>query len=266
MFQTATITTSHKQTSNLDDLPHSPSPEVSEKYMFIDTRKVIDDMRDLGFEVADFARPKTRTASGRYGLHQVDFRRPQDMNLNGAEAPRILFVNSYDGSKRATFIAGLIRFACSNGLVIGDILETHKFLHLGNYADELMAALKELGKSSHQAFDRIETYRKTPMDVDAAYEFAQKAAELRWEDEKIRPDVDPRNLLQVRRNGDLGTDLWTKFNVVQENLIKGGVPLVNKKGQARLAPPVQNIERSNNLNRQLWNLADSYAEPMKVEG
>lgn len=265
MFQTATITTSYKQTSNIDDLPASPSPEVSEKYMFIDTRKVIDDMRDLGFEVYDFARPKTRTASGLYGLHQVDFRRPKDMKTNDAEAPRILFVNSYDGSKRATFIAGLIRFACSNGLVIGDILETHKFLHLGNYADELMAAIKGLGAESHKAFDRIETYRQTPMDVDAAYEFAEKAAELRWEDELIRPEIDPRNLLQVRRNEDLANDLWTKFNVVQENLLKGGVPLVNKKGQARIAPPVQNIERSNKLNCALWNLADSYAEPMKVE-
>jgi hypothetical protein len=243
------------------NLPAGPHPTaVTDKYMFIDTRKVVEDMKDLGYEVADFRRPATRTAGGAYGHHAVDFRRSDDIAKPSDITPRIVFVNSYDGSKRAAFMAGVFRLVCLNGLVVGDVLETHKFLHLGDYADELLEHVKTMAANTGRVFDRIEDYRSVKLDAETAWAFAKEAAALRWQDEEVRPDVDPKNLLMVRRNEDLSNDLWTKFNVVQENLIRGGVPLVNKKGQARLAAPVRNIDRSNELNRQLWNLADRYAE------
>src|SRR5690606_2028893 len=112
-------------------LPAAPSPSVSDKYMFIDTKQVVQDMMDLGFEVADVRRPAFRTKAAAFGVHEVDFRRPEDIGRKDGEAPRLIFINSYDGSRKAQLMIGVFRFVCSNGLVVGDVFQQQKFLHLG---------------------------------------------------------------------------------------------------------------------------------------
>jgi Domain of unknown function (DUF932) len=250
----------HDYTSFIDALPHNRCQETTtEKYMFIDTRKVVQDMLDLGYEVASFRRPKARTHAGRYSVHEVDFRRPQDMATRADQAPRVLFINSYDGSKRAQFIAGLIRFACSNGLVIGDLIQHQKFLHLGDHADAIIEGLKIVANDTAKAFDAIEKYKSINPTKAALREMAKRAHAIRYPDEEKRPVADLDDLLQVRREEDLRPNLWVKWNVVQENILKGGIPMRNVNGQVRLSGPVGNIEKSNDINQSLWNLLDEFA-------
>lgn len=250
----------HDFQSFLDALPaHRCEETTTDKYMFIDTHKVVQDMMDLGYEVAGFRRPKARTRAGQYAVHEVDFRRPQDMAKNVNQAPRVLFINSYDGSKRAQFIAGLIRFACSNGLVIGDLIQHQKFLHLGNHAEAILEGLKVVASDTAKAFDAIETYRSIKPTKATLRKMGAEAMKLRFPEEETRPIADLDDLLQIRREEDLRPDLWTKWNVLQENILKGGVPMKNDKGQVRLSGPVGNIERSNELNGALWNLLDEFA-------
>jgi hypothetical protein len=250
----------HDFKSFLGELPsHRCEETTTDKYMFIDTRQVVEDMLDLGYEVADFRRPKHRTRAGAYAVHEVDFRRPQDVKKAKAEAPRVLFINSYDGSKRAQFIAGLIRFACSNGLVIGDLIQHEKFLHLGDHAQAILDGLKRVAKDTAMAFDAIDKYQEVEPSPETLREMARRALEIRFPDEETRPIADPDDLLQIRREEDLRPNLWVKWNVLQENILKGGVPMKNNKGQVRLSGPVGNIERSNALNGALWNLLDEFA-------
>jgi hypothetical protein len=230
----------------LDALPqHRCEETTTDKYMFIDTRQVVQDMLDLGYEVADFRRPKARTRAGHYAVHEVDFRRPKDMKKAKAEAPRVLFINSYDGSKRAQFIAGLIRFACSNGLVIGDLIQHQKFLHLGDHADAIIEGLKTVAADTAKAFDAIDKYQSINPDRATLRKMAARAMEIRFPELETRPIADLDDLIQIRREEDLRPDLWTKWNVLQENILKGGVPMKNNNGQVRLSGPVGNIERSN---------------------
>jgi hypothetical protein len=244
----------------IDSLPrHRCEETTTDKYMFIDTGKVVQDMLDLGYEVADFRRPKARTRAGQYAVHEVDFRRPQDVRKAKAEAPRVLFINSYDGSKRAQFIAGLIRFACSNGLVIGDLIQHQKFLHIGDHADAIIEGLKVVAQDTAKAFDAIDRYQKITPTKETLREMARRAHEIRFPDKETRPIADLDDLLQIRREEDLRPDLWTKWNTLQENILKGGVPMRNNSGQVRLSGPVGNIERSNSLNGELWNLLDEFA-------
>jgi hypothetical protein len=242
-------------------LPSAPSPtKVTDKYMFLDSRKVIDDMADLGYQLADARFPKARTKDGHYGIHELDFRRPQDIAKNTHEAPRVLFFNSYDGSKKAQFLAGIIRFACSNGLVIGDSIEQRKFVHLGDYADEILAQIKNMAAVHDEVFTRIDRFREIELDPGVYLQMAEEAAALRFPDAELAPIINPNDLLQVRRVEDRSPDLFTRFNVIQENILKGGVPTINQKGQSRLSSPVGNIEKSTSLNRQLWDLMERYAE------
>lgn len=251
-------TTTSTLLDRLDLLPEAPSPDLSDRYMFIDTRRVINDMRDLGFEVAAFRRPKHRTRAGAFSLHEVDFRRPADMVPGKAESPRVVFMNSYDGSRRAQIVSGIIRFICSNGLIAGDIMENQKFLHLGDYEEQLLEQIKASGETSARAFAGIDRFKQINVSDKDALDLARKAKAIRYDD-KVSLDVDPLTLLQPRRQEDNRKDLWTRWNVLQENLLKGGIPGRDTLGNIRVTRPLAQIQKSNDLNRNLWTLLEEFA-------
>lgn len=258
MLDLAFPTTTPELLQSLELLPAAPSPDLSDRYMFIDTRRVINDMRDLGFEVAGFRRPKYRTRAGAFSLHEVDFRRPEDLKANKAEAPRVVFMNSYDGSRRAQLVSGVIRFICSNGLITGDIMENQKFLHLGDYEEQLLEQIKASGENAAKTFAGIDRFRQIQVSDKDALNLAKKAKELRFDD-KVTLDVDPATLIQPRRREDNRKDLWTRWNVLQENLLKGGIPGRDSSGNIRVTRPLAQIQKSNDLNRNLWNLLEEFA-------
>lgn len=250
----------HNVVSTLDTLPATRHPEkTSEKYMFLDTRRVVDDMKDLGYEVTGFERAKGRTPSSPYGLHQVRFQNPAHQNLSRHEAPTILFVNSYDGTRRARFLAGLIRFACLNGMITGDIRSDESFLHMGDYEEALMLRMKGIAEETHRTFTKIEDYRDAYIEKALLIEMAAEALAIRFGDDTTLT-IDPRSLLMPRRAEDLAPDLYTQWNVVQENILRGGVPGLNKDGDIRLSRPVNQIEKSNRINSELWGLLERTGE------
>jgi hypothetical protein len=75
-------------------------------------------------------------------------------------------------------------------------------------------------------------------------------------------------LLEARRYADKGNDLWRTWNVVQENLLKGGMHDTDRRREARLsdlrAPSapreVVAINERIRINRSLWDLAENFAQ------
>ncbi|MEA9980016.1 DUF932 domain-containing protein, partial [Pseudomonas sp. RTS4] len=67
--------------------------------------------------------------------------------------------------------------------------------------------------------------------------------------------ITPSQLLLPRRREDRSDDLWTTFNRVQENVIKGGLDGRNKKGRRTKTRAVNGIDQDVKLNRALWKLA-----------
>jgi hypothetical protein len=76
--------------------------------------------------------------------------------------------------------------------------------------------------------------------------------------------VRPRTLLQPRRAEDSAHDVWTTFNTVQENAVKGGQRDHDKrKADGSRMPrtrPVKGIDSNVSLNKALWHLAEKIAE------
>lgn len=244
-----------------DILPDQADPDTtSEKYSFINTKTVVDNMLDLGYGIYDFRRPNTRTAGGIYGLHEVDFRLPEHMKSPDAEAPRILFYNTYNGTRRAQFLAGVFRFACSNGLVLGETSHEEKFLHMNLTEDDFLAKLDDTVKAAQSGADVLNDFKTITLDPSQYHDMAEKALELRFPEGSPKLDIRPDVLLSPRRAEDLKTDLWTSWNVIQENLMKGGVPGVNDKGDVRISRPVNEIQKASKLNRDLWDLLKVTAE------
>jgi hypothetical protein len=246
-------------TDRINSLPTHEAPDLSDRYMFLDTRKIIDDMKDLGFAVADFKKPATRTPNGAFGIHQVDFRLPKHIGANvvESEVPRILFMNSYDGSLKASFLSGVFRLVCSNGLVMGQNVQKQKILHVGDYQEQLLKEIKAAAQVQHKAFDAIDHYKGIELEKGVYLEFAKDAAKLRYPENTI--DITASTLLQPRRREDTAKDLWTTFNVVQENLVKGGIPAVGANGLVKTLNTLNNIQATNKINAQLWDLMEEYA-------
>lgn len=241
--------------------PSVPHPDMSDRYVMVDTNQVIANMADLGYKVADIRGPKFRTARGPYGYHLVDFRQAKDMDRAAGEAPRVVFINSYDGSTRAQVVAGVIRFICSNGMVVGDIVEREKVTHIGNAAKDLIERVSNIAAKSADVLERIGGFKTRNLTRAAQLEFANRATGL------VLPQVDPdlgQVLNQPRRWDDRNPDLWSTFNRVQENLVRGGLPRLNAAGKPVVTRPIVNVQRDVRVNRGLWDLLEEFAEEQTV--
>jgi hypothetical protein len=75
-------------------------------------------------------------------------------------------------------------------------------------------------------------------------------------------------LLAPRRTQDVGTDLWSTFNVIQENVVRGGLdasgPNANGQYRRHTTRAINGIDQDLKLNKALWILAQSWADHAKA--
>ena len=97
------------------------------------------------------------------------------------------------------------------------------------------------------------------LQPDEERAFATAALALRYgertEGQPPAP-VSAEQLIEARRPEDLGHSLWTTFQRVQENALRGGQPGRTAQGRRLRTRPVASIDRSVSLNRALWVLAE----------
>jgi len=67
-------------------------------------------------------------------------------------------------------------------------------------------------------------------------------------------------LLRARRAADAGSDLWSVYNVVQENLIQGGVLKRAAGGRLTRTRKVRAIREDVRINTGLWAIAERYLQ------
>jgi hypothetical protein len=80
---------------------------------------------------------------------------------------------------------------------------------------------------------------------------ARAAANVRWKNLKAEDSVD--SLLTVNRAEDSGNDLWSVFNRIQENMLRGGVEVKKRKVKS-----ISSITTELRLNEQLFQLTSNY--------
>ena len=100
------------------------NPDVSSKYLFINTETIIDDLAKLNWFPVTVAQRKQRKEEGTiFSKHMVSFQNPEIKitSKDGDDAwPRIILTNSHDGMQGFKFSVGIFRMVCSNGLVVAD--------------------------------------------------------------------------------------------------------------------------------------------------
>lgn len=254
-----------------------PEESVSARYGFIPTREIVQALRDEGF-VPTFAQQCNVRLSDNenFTKHLLRFTLASDLDkilnvpkvVDGnahhffkapPEIAQITLVNAHDRSSSYQLDAALWRMLCGNGLMVGGhSFESIHVRHSKGVVREVIEGTFRIIEEMPRVFERVEQMKQVPMTPRAQLGFAEAAAVLRWGNEGC--PVLPDKLLNARRPEDELEDLWTTYNVVQENIMRGGLRGKATTGRRMTTREVKSVDEDVRLNRALWTMADTMRE------
>lgn len=230
--------------------------EVSDKYFFIPTIDVIEEIKAHNWYPVSVSQANVREDKEGYQTHLVKFQHFSDLLMPNDNAVQLLLFNSHDRSKSMSISAGIYRYCCANGLVIADsVFEEYKIRHIGDKENDVAQAITNITSIKSTLMTKIKTLESICLSDEEKESFALSAIPLRFEPHL---EVDPNNLLIPHREEDAGNDIYTTLNVIQENLIRGGnISGVNTKTNRRFtSKDISSIAKDTAINKGLWNIAE----------
>lgn len=241
----------------------SPAPTIkSPKYQFTPTTEIIGHMESLGYVLSDAKQAGTKQDLRKnWGTHTISFQH-KDLYIKNSETgliearPSIVIINSHDGVMPLEFNLSIFRLVCSNGLMVksqnlAGFRERHTKLNFQGVKDLIDSKLDMLPKT----METINQWTSREMNQKEQFQFATEALALRMNSDRKPEQYELLGLLEPKRDSDKGTNLWKKFNVIQENLIRGGFEL-NERTARAITNPMTDID----INKKLWALAENYTK------
>lgn len=226
----------------------------SDRYSYIPTITLLENLQREGFQPFFACQTRVRDLSKReHTKHMLRLRRAGQ--ITGQQVPEIILLNSHDGSSSYQMLPGIFRSVCTNSLVCGQSFGEIRVPHKGNVVEKVIeGAYEVLG-----VFDRVEEKRDAMQSLllppVAQQAMAQAALTYRFGEE--HQPVTATQILTPRRYEDRQDDLWTTYQRLQENLLKGGLPGRTAKGKRSHTRAVNGIDGDVKLNRALWVMAEN---------
>ncbi len=245
----------------------------SAKYRFVPTIEVLDSLRSEGFLPVSVRESRSLDQANRpFVKHHIRLRRERDVGIKLTDfdsvIPEIALTNSHDGTSGFILDAALHRLVCSNGLVAGTSQGTLRFRHSGSQdlAGRVIEGAYSIVEDFPKIADRVHEFRALELEEDHRRAYAAAAIPLRFDPDPVTGSypVTPDQLLQPRRFGDRGNNAFVTYNVVQENLIRGGINLGRKNGRRATTRKVSSVDRDLRLNRALWTLTEELVKHVKT--
>jgi hypothetical protein len=231
----------------------------SERYSYIPTIDVLRGLRKEGFEPFMVAQGGSRIeGKAAFTKHMIRMRHAGQVQTR-PEANEIILINSHDGASSYQMLAGMFRFVCCNGLVVGKVVEDIRIPHKGNIQGEVIEGAFRVLEDFDTAQASAEGMKALTLEPEEQAAFATAALALRFgerADDQPPPPITAQQLIEARRPEDLGHSLWSTFQRVQENVMRGGQPGRSAQGRRLHTRAVGSIDRGVNLNRALWVLAE----------
>lgn len=232
----------------------------SDKYEFIPTSQVLAGLRREGFQPFMVAQGATRVeGKAEFTKHMIRLRHEGQGKVQG-QANEIILINSHDGVSSYQLLAGVFRFVCCNGMVCGDVSHDIRIPHKGQVQDDVINGACRIIQDFERVDGVIDAMRLTVLDAHEQYELSRSMLALRYgtnEEGLLTAPVAADAPLTRQRLEDLGSDLWATFNVLQENLVRGGLPGRSRNGRRVTTRPIVGIDSNLALNRGLWELAEA---------
>ena len=231
----------------------------STTYTFIPTFEVLKALRAEGYDAFQVAQSNVRDKSRReFTKHLIRLRKQDQVNVR--EANEVILVNSHDGLSSYQLYTGRYRQICSNGMVRFEESNQIRVPHRGKVVDNVIEGVFRVVEDFELITKEVETMQSIHLSDQEATLLAQSALMLRYNDPAAPAPIHPSQLIQPRRRGDTDPDLWTRFNVVQENVTRGGLMGYNDKHKRVTTRAVTGIAQNLNINAALWHLANEMAK------
>ena len=241
----------------------------SDRYTYIPSVNVLRGMMHEGFLPVSARQTRTRDESRRdFTKHMIRFRREgAEFSGVGDTLPEVVLINSHDGTSSYHLMGGLFRLICLNGMVIADqTFASVKVAHKGDVLSQVIEGAYTVIGESVKALKAPREWSQIALQAPEREALAEAAHVLRFSnaDGETDTSIRPAQLLLPRRHDDQASDLWTTFNVVQENVIRGGLTAVGRNANGRrrrtTTRAVNGIDQDVRLNKGLWVLAERMAE------
>jgi hypothetical protein len=229
-----------------------PSEKMSDKYTMLSTINILDKFEEFGYFPTASKNSMNRATKSKdpFGYHSIRFRHKDFLNLRLNEyAPELVYFNSHNGRIIAKIMAGIFKMICSNGLVIASSsfgFASHK--HMGIESEDLESVIFDFAKNTDNIMSNVEKYRQVELNESERFDFAKNAKNNIY---GVNSKMDYKSLLKPRRDEDNQNDLFTVFNVVQENVIKGGIEFSGAKRKVR-TKGINSVQKDLDVNAFLW--------------
>jgi Domain of unknown function (DUF932) len=243
----------------------------SDRFAPIPTIEIVRGLAKEGFGVVGAKQSLTRVAGkAPFTKHLLRIRKmDSDASYSvGDVVAEMLLKNANDGTSVYDLFAGLFRIACMNSLVanVGSI-DSVKVRHTGrDVVGKVIEGTFSVVENAKLALAAPAQWSQIKMERDESLALAESARMIRFGDSDGNVDspITAAQLLTARRRDDSDrTNLWTNFNVLQENVIRGGLHGVavnaNNVRRNMTTREIKGIDQDVKLNRALWTLADSMA-------
>ena len=249
-------------------------PDKSARFAPIATIDAVRALAKEGFSVVGAKQCVAKRADGGpFSKHLLRIRRLNDAveHRVGDTVFEMLLKNANDGSSKWNLMGGLFKIACLNSLVAAlASLENIAVRHTGDALHKVIEGTFTVLAEGQKAIEAPLEWSKINLNDDQRLDYAKAAHLVRFGDAEgnVTTNVKPEQLLSPRRTQDVGNDLWKTFNVVQENVIRGGVPAFGTDTRGRYVRrhtrAINGIDQDLKLNKALWMITQSWADHAKA--
>jgi len=237
---------------------------MSLAYSYIKTGALIDALVDEGWVVTSAFQPKPQKRDPSTVQHVVKMHHSVDIERlkagDIADSPMMILHNSGNGRSKLRASFGVYRLVCSNGLVLGKTLKAIAMIHQGLTKNGVADLLREFAVGAAEVSGVMQRMRARLLSDGERRSMARSAIALRTGRtlEEAERDFDLDGVLTPVRVEDAGHDLWTTFNVLQERVMHGALPL-RTGGRGRAVSAVRDTLSGHAINEALWGLAEARA-------
>lgn len=237
----------------------------SDRFAPIPTIEVLRGLANEGFLPVGVQQAGSRQLSRvDFTKHMIRLRRmdrPENYKV-GDTVAEVLLKNANDGTSVYDILAGLFRIRCLNSLVAQQgTIEQVKVRHSGDVMSKVIEGTYRVIEQATVALEAPRTWSQIQLADEERTAFAEAARVLRVDQDS---PIKANQFLTIHRPEDQGRDLWSTFNVVQENAIRGGLAGrgfdANQRRRTFRTREVKAIDQSVKLNQALWTLASEMAK------
>lgn len=231
----------------------------SELYRQVPTIEIIRAFNEAGYFVTSAQQEQARRRDPATVIHRAVLRHRdhiENPNAYGEQVPQIVLMNAHNGTASLRMYAGLYRFVCANGLIVGHDLLRWKNRHTGDVKKLAHSFAAQMTETLPEIHEKVKLWQTIGLTPAQQLEFAQSALVERWGKDT---SFTASSILEARRAEDHGDNLWRVYNRIQENTTKGGITTQNHNGRRVTSGNLDALGRNTDYNQFLWDLAEETA-------